>query len=143
MYPTNQIQMMPLSSISIKPGDKITDTVIYNSSTKTYTLEVSDLTNKQSDAVVTTCASGLTCSRKSAEWIVERPFTGSNYAPLGDWGTMNFTDAEAAKSTTYAPISRLSYHPINMINTSGASLANPSSLSSTGNNFTDNWIQTQ
>jgi len=144
MYPTNNMQ---ITKVTIKPGDHITDSVIYNTN-GTYTLKVADTTDKQSASVIQSCGSGIVCQRESAEWIIERPTLNSSYSLLGNWGTVKFTASEAAtdnypSASPEQGISKLTYFPINMINYSGNALANVSPLSSTGASFSDNWVAEQ
>jgi hypothetical protein len=153
MYPTNTIQMMP---ITIKVGDNIQATVSYTASNAQYSLGVSDLTNKAHYTQMAYCAPGLTCDRQSAESIVERPSVGGVYTPLAKWGTMTLSNNKAANTYTtnrhthvispvLQPLSAFSNTPVAMVNYpyTGAILANVSGLDSTGTQFSDTWQAAQ
>ena len=151
MYPTNTIQVMPLT---IKPGDTIQATVTYSASTKNYTMTVLDKTSAKSYNKVAACASGLTCARQSAEWIVERPSLNGAYTPLANWSTMSLTNNQAAtamgtfngvSAPNYQPVSAFTNTPINMVNYpyTGVTLATVNSLNQTGNRFGDSWKAAQ
>jgi hypothetical protein len=153
MYPTNTIQMMP---ITIKPGNTIQATVSYTASNANYSLNVTDLSNRQQYTTLTRCAANLTCARQSAEWIVERPTLNGSYTPLADWGTMNLTNNKASNTTTtnrrnrvvsnvLQPITAFSNTPISMVNYpfTGETLASVGNLNRSGTLFADNWQAAQ
>jgi hypothetical protein len=148
MYPTNQIQVMPITIIA---GNTIKDTVTYIPASGLYTLTVQDQTNKQHYTESTSCASGLTCSRQSAEWIAERTSTVNGYALLAQWNKMAFTASEAANTVSakgvnqMEPISSFSNTDITMVGypNSGSMLANSGSLSSNGKKFSSTWDSAQ
>ncbi len=153
MWPTNLIQVMP---ISINPGDTISASAIYTASNASYSLNVTDKSNKQQYTQVTTCAANLSCVRQSAEWIVERPtLNDGSYSPLANWNTMQLKTDQAATTTAvprgnkpgkpiYKPISAFSNTPIYMQSqNSGATMAAPGSLNKAGNLFSDNWLAAQ
>src|ERR1035438_1981586 len=142
MYPTNYIQVMP---ITIKPGNTIKATVNYSTGTSNYSLNVTDISNGQQYTKLTSCAANLICARQSAEWIIERPTLNGSYTPLADWGAMNLTNNEASNSTitnrrnhsinyVLQPVSAFSNTPINMVNYpfSGKTLASVGTLNGTG-----------
>jgi hypothetical protein len=134
MYPTNVIQHMPLS---VSPGNSVTATVTYSSGN--YAMRVVNHSKMTSYTRNATCASNLTCSRSSAEWIIERPSVSGSYTALANWGNMQLYNDTAAASTNLLPISSYTYRPINMINSNNKSLATVSQLSATGKLFTDTW----
>jgi hypothetical protein len=150
MYPTNTIQVMP---ITINTGDKVQATVTYSASNQTYALAVSDLTNKkQHYTKIATCDPSLVCARQSADWIVERPTVGGVLTPLADWGTMNLANDQAASgsspnhhSAATQPVSAFTNTPIDMVNYpyTGEVLARAGSLDLSGTLFSDTWQATQ
>jgi hypothetical protein len=79
MYPTNDIQF----KYSVFAGDFMTATVKYTSGK--YKITVADATHKHSFTVTEACASGLTCSRTSAEWIGEDASFGGGEGNLAEW----------------------------------------------------------
>lgn len=150
MYPTNTIQIMPLN---IKPGDSILAKTLYNSTKASYSLTVNDRTTAQHFTKVTTCAPGLTCSRQSADWIVERPTLNSVYTPLANWNTMQLKADQAAiapklnhpNQPNFLPVSSFSNTPIDMVDYpyTGKTLATVGPLNSNGQVFTDTWLAAQ
>jgi hypothetical protein len=112
---------------------------------------VADQTSRQKYTEVTTCAPELTCSRNSAEWIIERPTSGDELDALGDWGTMNLSGDKAADSTVtrgtgpkavYRRISAFPHIAVDM--TDGErNLASVSELNRTGTAFSDTWEATR
>jgi hypothetical protein len=118
MVPTNTIQ----GTIGISPGDTIDASVKY--SRGNYHLTVKDKTAKTHFTTVQKCASNLTCTRDTAEWIFERPsFNGGTvYAPLADWGTTSLPgDKAAIVGGPTQPISGFvnEYSSVNMVNNAG------------------------
>jgi hypothetical protein len=153
MYPTNSIQAMP---ITVRPGDSIHASVTFDPRTATYAMTVVDKTSGQRYTQTARCAPNLTCSRDSAEWIVERPTLGSVYTPLADWSTMRLAVDRAATATqlangkvtakpAYQPVSGFPYTPINMVDDpyTGKTLATVGPLSDSGGAFTDTWLAPQ
>lgn len=94
MYPLSPV---PFSGVS--PGDAITTTVTYNSSAKTYHMNLTDVTN--GDVITTTqsCPSGSTCLNESAEAITEDPggAVPGGYN-LADFGMENYTATRVVDS---------------------------------------------
>jgi len=82
------------SKIAIHPGDSITASVRFNSSTRKYRMEVSDSTDGKSFTVRQACA-GSACKRTSAEVISEAPslVVGGSLvqASMSDYGAVGFT----------------------------------------------------
>lgn len=147
MYPTNTIQIMPLT---IKPKDNIQAKATYDAKTNSYSLSVTDLTTKQSYTKVTTCAANVNCLRNSAEWVMERPTLNNAYTPLANWGVGKMTNNKAANTVNAkgVPVLRTTsgfYNtPINMINNAGTyNLATVGPLNNTGGAFSDTWLAAQ
>lgn len=74
---------------TVSPGDTIFASVRYAAGA--YVLEVRDKTNHKHLKVTKHCAK--TCQRSMAEWIVERP--GSGTYPLANYSKVDFTGARA------------------------------------------------
>jgi hypothetical protein len=135
MYPTNSIQYwFPISA-----GDQIVASVRYANAK--YVMTVKDKSTEVHKTLKVTCASDMTCSRNSAEWIVERPgYGGTNYAPLANWGTTSLAADKAASSGTPLPISSFPNSGINMISLDGThELATVGGLGKGGISFLDTW----
>jgi hypothetical protein len=138
MYPTNDIQ----SSIPISPGDTIQASVKYTGGR--YTLAVKDKTARSHFTTHQTCASGLTCERTSADWIIERPGIGNGYAPLADWGTTSLASDKAASNGRALAISAFPSFGVNMVSeTHERALATVGALNTAGNSFPDTWVATK
>ena len=160
MYPTNTIQIMPLT---IKPRNNIQATVTYVPQTAAFQMNITNNSTKKQYTETATCAAGLTCARDSAEWIVERPTVAGVYTPLANWSAISLTNDEAANTTTtkttgkgsrkvttttntMQPISAFGNNtPINMVDypTATTGLASVGALNRVGNAFTDSWLAAQ
>jgi hypothetical protein len=138
-YPLQAI--MPISTVPVSPGDKISASVTYSISPSEFTLTIEDVTTSKSFTITATVASlGYTPARSSAEWIAEAPSSNSGILPLANFGTAYFGNAYTSVSgTCFATISGVSgdiasfgtaVQTITMVNTRGAAEATPSSLSS-------------
>jgi|HubBroStandDraft_3_1064219.scaffolds.fasta_scaffold154529_1 hypothetical protein len=135
MYPTNQMaQLFP-----VRPGDSISASVTYR--TGLFTIAVRDLTSGRSSVLVERCASTVTCSRSSAEWIAEAPAYGGHRAGLAHWNGLRFSEALTSSSITPgtgSDISAFANFKVEMSGTHGA-MAQPSALID-GRGFNDSWI---
>ncbi len=140
MFPTYGIEK---TTMPISPGNKITALVRFGGGV--YTMTVTDVTSGQHFTEKKTCASGLTCARDSAEWIVERPgYGGGVYAPLADWGTMKVPGDEAATGGASQPVKAFSNTPIDMVNLADTYyLAKVGTLNPAGLSFPDTWDKAQ
>lgn len=86
MYP------QPAVSLSgVSPGDSITASVYYSSSTSKWNLTLTDNTAQASITQSLSCPSGSTCKNANAEIISEVPNGGPPAASLADYGTVGFT----------------------------------------------------
>ncbi|HUD16975.1 MAG TPA: G1 family glutamic endopeptidase, partial [Acidimicrobiales bacterium] len=99
MWPSNPVQ----TQFSISAGDQISASVVYSPTAYSYStpfqITVTDVTTGQSFSTLQSCAAGLACARTSAEWIAESPARygtkTTQWFPLANYGTVNFTDAQA------------------------------------------------
>src|SRR5438270_238528 len=106
---------------------------------------------------ISNCPTGTVsgAARSSAEWIVERPALCSGHhcklTSLSNFGTVSLgSDYTGIASTNYATINgatggigsfgSANIHRITMVNNSGATLAEPSVLSTDGTSFTETWF---
>lgn len=134
-----------ISGITVHPGDTISAEVIYSGGR--FTTTITDTTNGQS---FSTSAKVHSAQRSSAEWIAEAPSSSGGILPLADFGTAYFgTDNTGIASTNYATINGVtgtigsfgsSVQTITMVSNSGATKAQPSSLSSDGTSFSVKWV---
>jgi len=138
-----------ITSLSIKPGDRMSAKVTYNGSEFTITIE--DVTTGQSYSKSSTVRRA---KRSSAEWITEAPCcTGSGgILPLADFGTVLFgEDSTGVSGTNYATdstnsgaIGSFPAADIEEINKVGSSTSPQTStcsalLSSDGTSFSCTW----
>jgi hypothetical protein len=135
-----------ISSLTIKPGDHMSASVVYNGSEFTITIE--DVTTGKS---YTKSSKVSGASRSSAEWIAEAPCCTSRggILPLADFGTVLFgEDSTGISGTNFATDSSnsgaigtfpaASIEEITMA-TRSAKEATPSALSSDGTSFSVTW----
>jgi len=85
MYPSAAVYFS-----GVNPGDSITVSVYFNSSTNQFQLSLTDTTTGGSLNTSQQCPVS-SCQRKSAEVITEAPSDSSGVVPLADFGTDNFT----------------------------------------------------
>ncbi len=138
-----------VSSVSVAPGDQMSASVTYSTSTKKFTITIKNETTGQSFSKSATVRSA---KRSSAEWIAEAPCctNGGGILPLSDFGTVNLGDDhtgvsgtnDATDSSVSGAIGSFgsSISESIMVNgTTGADEAVPSSLSSDGTSFDVVW----
>ncbi|HEX4921820.1 MAG TPA: G1 family glutamic endopeptidase [Candidatus Bathyarchaeia archaeon] len=137
-----------ISGFTISPGDKVSASVTYSTSTGLFTTTITDGSHSFS-----TSSSVAGAARSSAEWIVERPAlcrgTRCTLTSLSNFGTVSLGgDYTGISGTNYATVSSTSGTigsfssnvAITMVNSSGKTLAEPSTLTSDGTSFTETWF---
>lgn len=135
LYPTNTIQVV---GETVKPGDKITASVV-RTGTK-YALKVTDATTSGNNVNETASCAAKTCVDSSAEWIAEAPSNSTGVLPLADFGTWSAKSAAVTAGTKSGTISSFTDTEIIMAkNGTGATEAQPGSLTSGGSAFKDTW----
>jgi hypothetical protein len=98
-YPKGSFE---ITSVPIKPGDVISATVSYNSSTEKFVIKITDETTGKSFAKAEAVSGAV---RSSAEWITEAPCctAGGGFLPLSDFGTVSFgKDSTGVAATNWA-----------------------------------------
>ena len=132
MYPANAIQVV---GSTLHAGDSITASVVRSGTS--YTLKVTD-SSRLADSFSTTqtCSS---CANSSAEWIAEAPSGSSGVYPLSDFGSWTESGATVKAGSTSGVISSFTDYELTMINSSGATKAQPGALNSSGNGFGVTW----
>ncbi len=151
LYPQVEIPVF-----TVKPDDKISASVTYESATNQFAFKITDLT---SGASYSTTAVGTQTSkalRSSAEWIVEAPEFGTSsgsyqLSTLADYGSFGFNNASAGISGK----SINQTGSISGVNANGAAtlnsitlvdgntfqaLSTPSALTNDGASFTTNYV---
>jgi hypothetical protein len=136
-----------ISSLTIKPGDRMSASVTYSGSE--FTITITDETSGKSYTKSSTVRSA---KRSSAEWIAEAPCctSGGGILPLSDFGTVLFgEDTSGVSGTNYATDSSISgqisafgsaVEEINKVGSSSSPQAsNCSALSTDGTSFSCTW----
>jgi hypothetical protein len=125
IYPLNSIQ--PISKITLSPGDHVTASVTYSSTTKEFAMKIRDITT---GVTFTKDKAYGAAHRATAECIAERPSTSSGLVPLPDFGKVTFSSCTATIAGTTGGIgSFASVWEITMAS-SVHNLAVPSALTS-------------
>jgi len=142
-YPQVSIE---IGSVPVKPGHKMSASVVYNGSEFTVSI-----TNETTGKTYSKSAKVAGAKRSSAEWIAEAPCCTSSggILPLSDFGTGAFgDDFTTINDTNYAtdsavtgPISDFRSHveKITMVNSSDVKKAVPSALTTDGSSFKVTW----
>jgi hypothetical protein len=142
-------EMYPAASVTlpyaVQRGDTLSGGVAQSGGS--YTLSLTDTRNGVVQWSFSQPESGSNAN-SSAEWVAEAPelcnLFSCQLASLTNFGTVNFTGAQAATGGPNAPISSLNAsggpHEIVMVNNSGTTIkAQPSGLDATGMQFSDAW----
>jgi hypothetical protein len=136
MYPSNPVTL----SLAIHPGDTITASVTYSTTTDEFTLTITDLSDPSGSNNFTTTQSAPGAQRSSAEWIVEAPSSGNSVLPLANFGSVTFTNASATINGTTGAINNSAWassvESINMVSNKGTTEDTTSALNSAGTGFT-------
>lgn len=119
-----------VSSITVTPGDTMSAS-IRETSQGQWLLNIKDDTNGESFSNSVTYDS----SESSAEWVEEDPSDASSLIPLDNFGTVNFSSGTTTDSGSTVSIAASQAQPMTMMNESGQTLADPSSLGSDGESF--------
>jgi hypothetical protein len=132
------------TSLMVSPGDQISVTVAYSTSSKEFTVTVQVGTSSASKSSKVSGA-----ERNSAECITERPEVGSRLAKLADFGTADFGQGYTSTigcgatiggtTADFGNFSSSSVNPIDMEDNSGYVLCSTSSLTSGGSSFVETW----
>jgi hypothetical protein len=134
MYPNPGYRILA----PVKPGDTITAEVKYTGGQFVLTITDSPSKGRHSWTFSTTQPDFVSPAvRDSAEWIVEAPSSLSGgelqTLPLADFGTVDFSGAQAMLGGATGTISSWPYDDITMID--GSATATPSGLSTDGTSF--------
>jgi Peptidase A4 family/Bacterial Ig-like domain (group 3) len=141
MYPNAPVT---ISSLSVKPGDTINASVNYLGNGN-FTLTLTD--GSQSFSTTQHLSNP---QLSSAEWITEAPVSWFGPLPLANFGSINFTNAQATVNGVTGAITNTSssawqaaaasIYSIDLVNgRTGAIEAAPTALDSTGEDFTINF----
>ncbi len=137
-----------VNNFPISPGDQLSAEVKNSGKGGQFTVELTNVTNKNSKFSISTKMPQAKAS--SAEWIAEAPFSGG-VLPLANFGTALFgSDYTGAMDTCFATVSGKTspigsfnsnnVFQITMVGDNGNPKAEPSSLSADHTSFTDTWF---
>ena len=134
-----------IKELKIKPGDKISASVVYMPSTNSFIVKIS--VNKEKPVTkVGLNPPGTSAQRLSAEWIIEETggpgdaFSGPTFLPLANFDDVKFSKASATINGNSGPINNSAWHnqslSFSSLATTGAKGANASALTNGGTGFT-------
>jgi hypothetical protein len=136
--------LVPIPSIAVKPGDKMSASVVYNTGTAEFTVEIKNETTGKDYSKSSTVAGA---ERTSAEFIAEAP-SAVIVLPLADYGTVLFgkdntglggcTAEDSATNGVIGSFPAASIEQITM-EKNNVMESIPSSLSSDGSSFSVTW----
>jgi hypothetical protein len=140
MYPAPSVNL----SLPINPGDKISASVS-NTSPGQFLLSINNVTTGGS---YSTPQSSSSAQLGSAEWIQEAPSSFTGVLPLANFGTINFSGAQATVSGTSGAAdnawSGTSLYQVNMVTNTGSTKATTSAISDSGpapaSSFSVTWV---
>jgi len=142
MYPANSVTLSS-AAYPVKAGDTLTGGVARSGTS--YTLSLTDTENGLVRWTYST-VQAASDANSSAEWVAEAPELCSfvcRLASLTDFGTVTFSEAQAAAGGALAPISSFSAsggpHDMTMVTNTGTIKAQPSALAPGGEGFSDTW----
>jgi len=135
--------IITIPSITVQPGDKMTASIVYSSTTGKFTVKITD---ERTGATFSKSAKVAGAKRSSAEWIAEAPSSGI-ILPLADYGTVLFGKdntsiagtCNATDSTTSGHIGAFSTIEEITMEKNSIMESIPSALSSDGTSFSVTW----
>jgi Peptidase A4 family len=134
MFPAGTVEV----GTSLQPGDQITASV--SRSGTSYTLALTDSTNRANSFSINATCAAATCVDTSAEWISERPSFAIGISPLADYGSWQLTDGMETASGTSGTIGTfVPNYKINMIDATQSYLLSTSTALSHGTIFSTTW----
>jgi hypothetical protein len=127
-----------INTLSIQPGDKITTTItLVDDDADSWLITVIDETEGKSFQKTVTYDS----TRKSAEWIVERPLVNGEISTLANFNQATLTDCKTTINGVTGVIKNFTYTPAIMVDTNDTDLVATSRLDSDGASFTVTYIK--
>lgn len=136
MYPTGTVEV----GSSVKPGDKITASVLRKGTT--YTLRLTDTTTAGNTVAATATCALTFCLDESAEWVTERPAYPIGIVPLAQFSALRFAAASATGGGVKGPITAFGTAvDFTMVDaTDTYALDQTSTLNATKNGFGNKWL---
>ncbi|MGD6934503.1 MAG: G1 family glutamic endopeptidase [Candidatus Bathyarchaeia archaeon] len=127
-----------ISNLDIQPGDKVTTTItLVDDAADSWLIHVVDETEGRSFQKTVTYDS----TRKSAEWIVERPLVNGQISTLANFNQATLTDCTATIKGETGSIKTFTYTPAVMVNDNDTELVEVSPLSDDGLSFTVSYLK--
>ena len=131
MYPAGAFK---IANFPVAPGDAITANCYYISNE--FVLTIINHTRNVSYATIARLNGA---ARRSAEWVVEAPYSNS-ILPLANFGVVNFLNCAATMNGVTGPINSRTWQNEEVIMTTGRTVkAQPSALSPAGTAFSVTW----
>jgi hypothetical protein len=129
-------ELLPSSSqninLNVKPGDSISASIAEQPNGQ-WLISFSDNTTGQNFQTAVSYSS----SESSAEWILEMPTAvGSGFIPLDNYGSIQFTGANATKNGQALNLSQLEAQPMTMLSSNQQTLSSTSGLGNDDASFT-------
>ena len=130
-YETLPSPAKTIVGFKVLPGDTIIVSIV-ESATNSWTITIQDTTQKETY----TNTVNYTSSLSSAEWIEEDPSqTNGQLYPLDNFGTVNFYQTTATANGSSNNLTQLNANSITMVNSTGATVAQPSVIGSDNASF--------
>jgi hypothetical protein len=128
MYPAGSVNL----SMTISPGDHMSASVTYTGASQ-FALSITNVTTGSSFVTTQTSSEA---QLSSAEWIQEAPSSFAGVLPLANFGTINFSGANATVDGATGPAdnswSGTTLLQIDMVNHNGSLKASTSTLTDSG-----------
>jgi hypothetical protein len=130
---------------TVSPGDVLTGSVSYNTTTGRYTFSLQDVTSGASIKATRGCPTRAVCETAGA-MAVAGTFGLTGFAPrLTDYKTVNFSNITVTdQAGTTSGLTSSSWKTTEYVETSGfgsgTTFATPGSLQQSGTAFTDTWL---
>jgi hypothetical protein len=130
--------IITVNTLEISPGDIITTSItLVNDKQNTWQIIIIDETTGRSFEKTVT----YDATRKSAEWIVERPTVNGQVSTLADFNKATLINCQTTIKGTTGTIKDFIYTQATMVDSQDNDLVKTSSLSSDGSSFTVTYLQ--
>jgi hypothetical protein len=125
-----------ISNLDIQPGDKVTTSItLVDETSESWLIHIVDETENKSFQKTVTYDS----TRKSAEWIVERPLVNGEISTLANFNQVTLTDCTATINGVTSTIKNFTYTPATMVD-DDTDLVSTSPLNDDGSSFTVTYL---
>jgi hypothetical protein len=130
--------IITVNTLEISPGDIITTSItLVNDKQNTWQIRIIDETTGRSFEKTVT----YDATRKSAEWIVERPTVNGQVSTLADFNKATLINCQTTINGITGTIKDFIYTQATMVDSQDNDLVRTSSLSSDGSSFTVTYLQ--